>query len=199
MSNFVSNKEQLRTALIFCFHLEKIAAESYQLFQETYGERVPLQDTCEQWFRRFKSGDFDVTDKKHGKPPKKYEDSELQALLYEDDAQTQKQLAKQLSLLKPGETINAKRYQQQLIDLGRLLLSKRPEYQQRQHKVILFHDNAPSHKTKLVHDTLEALKWEVLPHAAYSPDLALFDYHLFASMGHALAEQRFCSYEDVKK
>ena len=40
---------------------------------------------------------------------------------------------------------------------------------------------------------------EVLPPAAYSLDLAPSDYHLFASMGYALAEQRFDSYEDVKK
>jgi len=45
---------------------------------------------------------------------------------------------------------------------------------------------------------LEA-SWEVLSHATYSPDLAPSDYHLFASMGHALAEQRFGSYKDVKK
>ena len=46
--------------------------------------------------------------------------------------------------------------------------------------------------------TLEALSWEVLLRAAYSPDLAPSDYHLFSSMGHALADQRFGSYEDVK-
>jgi len=99
-------------------------------------------------------------------------------------------------LLKPGETVNTKRYQQQLIDLNRSLLKKRPEYQ-RQHKIIFLHDNAPSHTAKPIRDTLEALSWEILPH--YSPDLALSDYHLFASMDHALAEQCFGSYEDVKK
>jgi len=102
-------------------------------------------------------------------------------------------------LLKPGETVNTKRYQRQLIDLNRSLLKKRLEYQKRQYKVIFLHDNAPSYTAKPVRDTLEALSWEVLSHAAHSPDLAPSDYHLFASMGHVLAEQRFGSYEDVKK
>ena len=90
-----------------------------------------------------------------------------------------------------SRNVNTKRYQQQLIDLNRSLLKKRLEYQKRQHKIIFLHDNAPSHTTKPVRNTLEALSWEVLPHAAYSPDLAPSDYHLFASMNHAFAEQRF--------
>lgn len=68
------------------------------MVREAYGEHAPSQNTCERWFRRFKSGDFDVANKEHGKPPKRYEDAELQALLDEDDAQTQKQLAQQLSI-----------------------------------------------------------------------------------------------------
>ena len=65
--------------------------------------------------------------------------------------------------------------------------------------MILLHDNASSHTAKLIKETIETFGWEILLHAAYSLDLAPSDYHLFASMGHALAQQRFASYEDVRK
>ena len=45
----------------------------------------------------------------------------------------------------------------------------------------------------------QALSCEVLSLAAYSLGLVPSDYHLFALVGYALAEQRFGSYEDVKK
>jgi len=48
------------------------------------------------------------------------------------------------------------------------------------------------HTAKL--ETIEAFGWEILSHAAYSPDLAPSDCHLFASMEHAFAQQRFTSY-----
>jgi len=51
----------------------------------------------------------------------------------------------------------------------------------------------------MVQNYFETLNWEVLPHPAYSPDLASSDYHLFSSMGHALAERHFDSYKDVRK
>ena len=54
-------------------------------------------------------------------------------------------------------------------------------------------------RTKPFRNTSEAPTWEVLPHEAYSLDLTASDYHLFVSMGRALVEQRFGSYEDVKK
>ena len=84
--------------VIFCFHSKKTVAESYRLLRAAYGEHYPPQDTCERWFRRFKSGNFEVAGKEHEKPAKKFEDVELQALLDEDDSQTQKQLAEQLGV-----------------------------------------------------------------------------------------------------
>jgi len=53
-----------------------------------------------------------------------------------------------------------------MINLNQALCEKRPKYQKRQHKVILLHDNAPSHTAKLVKKTIEAFGWEILSHAA---------------------------------
>jgi len=48
-----------------------------------------------------------------------------------------------------------------------------------------------------VKQTLLQLKWEVLPHLAYSPAIAPTDYHLFQLVQHALTDIHFSSYEEV--
>ena len=73
MSKFIPNKEYSRTTLIFCFHLKNTAAESNRLLREASGEHPSSQDTCERWFRRFKSDDFEIANKKYGKPLRKFE------------------------------------------------------------------------------------------------------------------------------
>jgi len=61
-------------------------------------------------------------------------------------------------LLKPGDSITGDRYRLQLIRLSRALREKRLEYEQRHDKIILLHDNAQSHVTKVVKKYLETLK-----------------------------------------
>jgi len=107
MSNFVPGNYDLRTALIFCYHLKKIAAESHRMLVEAYGEHAFGKSQCFEWFKKFKSGDFDLRNEERGKPSKKFEDSELQALLDEDDAQTQ-QLADQLNVTQEAISIRLK-------------------------------------------------------------------------------------------
>ena len=63
-------------------------------------------------------------------------------------------------LLKSGETVNTDCYRQQIINLNHALIEKRPEWARRHGKVILQHDNTPSHTTKVVNNTLETLNWE---------------------------------------
>ena len=176
MSNFMPGNYYLRTALIFCYHLKKTAAESHRMLVEAYGEHTLGKSQCFEWFKKFRSGNFDMRNEERGT---------WNVIYYE--------------VLKPGETVNTERYRQQMIDLNQALREKRPEYQKRQHKVILLHANAPSHTANPVKETIEAISWEILSHAAYSPNLAPSDYYLFASMGHALSDQHFTSYENVRK
>ena len=87
----------LREVLIFCFKWKKIAAEAHRMLVKIYGANAPSDKTCREWFRRFKSSDFDVEDKERSGRPRAFEDEELQALVDEDPCQTQKQLAEALN------------------------------------------------------------------------------------------------------
>jgi [histone H3]-lysine36 N-dimethyltransferase SETMAR len=66
-------------------------------------------------------------------------------------------------------------------------------------KVILLHDKTRPHVAKTVRERIENLGREVLPHPAYSPDLAPSDYRLFRSMQHFFQEKIYTEVESIKK
>lgn len=308
MANFVPNNVFLRGVLLHYFNMKKKATESHRILVEVYGDHALSERTCQRWFGRFKSGNFDLEDEERAGRPTIFEDEELEALLDQDPSQTQEELGKTLGvtqqaishrlkamgmirkvgnwvpyelkprdverrfftceqllqrqerkgflhrivtgdekwihydnpkrratwgypghassstakanihgekimlciwwdqlgvvyyeLLKPNETVTGKLYRRQMMRLSRELKKKRPQYQQRHDKVILQHDNARPHVAQPVKTYLETLKWEVLPHPLYSPDIAPSDYHLFRSMQHGLADQHFSNYDELKK
>ena len=102
-------------------------------------------------------------------------------------------------LLEKGQTINADRYSQQLIRFNQAIEEKRPFGGKGRRKVILLHDNARPHVAISTRKTIEDLSWEVLPHPAYSPDLAPSDYHLFRSTEHFLRDKSFENEQHIKK
>ena len=91
MSKFVLNSYHLREVLLHYFILKKTAAESHRILVKVYGEHDLSGTRCRGWFRRFKSGDFDLSNKDRGKSSNKFEDAKLQALLDKDSTQTLKQ------------------------------------------------------------------------------------------------------------
>ncbi|KAG5316079.1 MOS1T transposase, partial [Pseudoatta argentina] len=171
MSKFVPNKVYLRGILLHYFIQKKSAAEAHRILVQTYGDNALSDTTCRDWFRRFKNNDFALEDKERSGAPKKFQDKELEQLL--DEKLVGSAGCNLLS------TITGDRYQLQSMRLSRALKEKRPLYAQRHDKVILLHDNARPHVAKPVKTYLETLKWEVLPHPLYSPDIAPSDFHLF--------------------
>jgi histone-lysine N-methyltransferase SETMAR len=96
-------------------------------------------------------------------------------------------------VLEYGQTVTADVYCGQLERLRDALLAKRPALINRK-GVILQHDNAKPHTAKLTQQKLRGLGWEVMPHPAYSPDVAPSDFHLFRSLQHFLSGN---SFEDI--
>ena len=80
----------MREALLFCFNLKKSATESHRMLVEAYDDNALLETTCRDWFRQFNDDNFDLSDKKRENWPRKVENCQLQALLDEDDTQSQK-------------------------------------------------------------------------------------------------------------
>ncbi|UYV64947.1 SETMAR [Cordylochernes scorpioides] len=68
------------------------------MLEEVYSDHALSKSQCYRWFKKFQSGDFELDNEPHGKPPQKFEDAELQALLDEDSTQMQEKLAKQLQV-----------------------------------------------------------------------------------------------------
>lgn len=90
--DFCALKLRFADIIDFLLPFEKDASESHRMLVRAYGGHAPSNPQCCRWFEEFRSGDFDVRNKE----PKKFEDAELQVLLYEDDGQTQQKLAEQL-------------------------------------------------------------------------------------------------------
>jgi hypothetical protein len=85
-----------------------------------------------------------------------------------------------LDFLTGQKTINAQ-YYSTLLNI-KVKLAIRSKRRKRQDSVFFLQDNARPHTAALMMATPLKLKWDVLPHPPFSPDLAPSDYHLCGSM-----------------
>lgn len=59
-------------------------------------------------------------------------------------------------------------------------------------------DNARPHTAKITKEKIKELRWKLIPHPPYSPDLAPSDYHVFRSMANDQRGRTFTSDEEAK-
>ncbi|GFG41000.1 hypothetical protein Cfor_12596 [Coptotermes formosanus] len=94
-----------------------------------------------------------------------------------------------LDFLAGQKTINVQQYSTLLNEKVKLAI--RSKRRKRQDSACFLQDDARPHTAALTMATLPKLKRDILPHPAYSPDLAPSDYHLFGPMKGFLAGKRF--------
>lgn len=97
-------------------------------------------------------------------------------------------------LLPEKATLTGERYCEQL----RNVEAKLKETGKVQGRIWFQHDNAKPHVAKVTQAELKRLKWNVLPHPPYSPDIAPTDYHLFLSLSNNLRGKKFKNENDLK-
>ena len=101
-----------------------------------------------------------------------------------------------LDYCPPKQTINAAYYSSLLQTVHSKLPRVRPGMI---HKCPLFlHDNARVHTTKVFMAKLHDLKWQLLSHPAYSPDVAPSNFHLFGLLKDPLCGRRFGCESELK-
>nr|XP_042913904.1 histone-lysine N-methyltransferase SETMAR-like [Parasteatoda tepidariorum] len=57
--------------------------------------------------------------------------------------------------------------------------------------VVLLHDNARPHVSRVTHMELAKFKWETLDHPPYSPGMSSCDFHVFGPLKKRLKGKRF--------
>ncbi|MCP4996923.1 MAG: hypothetical protein GY934_24570 [Gammaproteobacteria bacterium] len=93
--------------------------------------------------------------------------------------------------LPEKETINSDYYIEVLTNLKEAIKEKRRGKWRR--KILLLHDNARPHTSERTTAAIKDLGYEVLPHPAYSPDLAPSDYWLFQRMKEPLRGKKYAT------
>lgn len=101
-----------------------------------------------------------------------------------------------IDYLPKGQTISGGYYTILLERVVICIREKRPGLTKK--KILYHHDNAPAHSSGVARQKLADLRFEIVNHPPYSPDLAPSDFHLFPNLKKFLAGKRFHSDEEVK-
>ena len=97
--------------------------------------------------------------------------------------------------LEAGNTVNSARYIETIKNLWRSVCRVRRSTS----RILLLHDNARPHTARATIDALETLKFEVLSHPPYSPDLAPSHFYFFPHLKRDLKGTHFTSDDEVKQ
>ncbi|XP_011873175.1 PREDICTED: histone-lysine N-methyltransferase SETMAR-like [Vollenhovia emeryi] len=174
----------------------QISQECLERFKKNTSDFVRRFVTTETWVHNYKPEVKQQSTHSDSPPPKKTKvvpsTGKVVASIFWD--------AKGILLidyLPEGRTISGEYYTSLLERLDKNICEKRPDLAKK--KVIFHQDNARPHINAISMAKIHKLRYDLLPHPPYSPDLAPSDFYLFPRLTKFLAGERFSSDEEVKE
>ena len=83
-----NEKMHFRHCMLYEFNLGRNATQATKVICSVYGDNAVTVRTCQNWFERFRQGDFSLEDKERSGRPLEMVTDELEALLEEDPRQS---------------------------------------------------------------------------------------------------------------
>ena len=79
-----NQKEHYRHILLFYFRKGKNASQAHKKLRAVYGDEVLKERQCQNWFDKFRSGDFSFKDEKRSGRPVEVDDDLIEAIIDSD-------------------------------------------------------------------------------------------------------------------
>ncbi|KAK7862353.1 hypothetical protein R5R35_006926 [Gryllus longicercus] len=165
-------------------------SEILQRLKKQYREECLSRTRVFEWCKCFREGRERVENEPHNRRPRTSItptgwvglDGDWMGVIHVD-------------FLTEANTINGAYYSALLeTEIKEKIRSKRKRGGKR---VAFLHDNARPHTAKTTMATISKLKWDLLPHPPYSPDLAPSDFYLFGQLKSHLQGMRFADNDAV--
>ena len=67
-------------------------------FHNAYGEKLLTEPQCQNWFARFRSGDFDLKDTPDSGRPTEVDDDKIKAIIGNNRCRTTREIAEKLNM-----------------------------------------------------------------------------------------------------
>ncbi|KAG5309040.1 SETMR methyltransferase, partial [Acromyrmex insinuator] len=196
------NSIDIHVIFLYEYKLGKNAKAAKAVINQAFGENTVNDRKVQRWFEKFRSGDFFLQNEPRGRLKTSVKNDALKALV--ETNLTVKKMDKWVphELSENVSSLLTRFHREPFFDriitcdenyideMHEKLKIIRPSLVNR-YGPILLHDNARPHTSYKTIAKLNELKYEILQHPAYSPDLSTTDFHFFKHLEQFLRAKQY--------
>ena len=90
--------DYFRNILLYCFRKCKNVVQARKKLYDIYGEKSLTERQCQNWFARFRSGDFDLEDAPRSGRPTEVDDDKIKAMIENNRSSTIREVAEKFNI-----------------------------------------------------------------------------------------------------